>query len=81
MNAPPRTDLVEAIVAYLADRPQAADSVAGVTRWWLGLDTTPGNLADVEAALQRLVQRGRLRIVESGGQGPIYGVDSPTPRH
>jgi hypothetical protein len=80
LNTAPRTDLVEAIAAYLATRPHAADSAAGVARWWLGLDATPASVAEVEAALQVLVRRGRLRVVESDSQGAIYGLDAPTPR-
>lgn len=80
VNPPARADLVDAIVAYLATRPHAADSAAGVTRWWLGLDPTPANVAAVEAALRLLASRGRLRVVESEGSDAIYGPGAPAAR-
>lgn len=47
---------VDAIVAYLARWPQAADTEHGVVQWWLpemGVDVP---LASVRTALDRLVQ-------------------------
>lgn len=52
-------DLVHAILDRLASHPHAADSAAGVARWWLG----PHGAAvpDVELALTQLVDRQQLR--------------------
>lgn len=77
VNALPDPTLVDAIVAYLAARPHAADSATGVARWWLGLDPSAATVAEVEAALQVLVRRGRLRRVVLDGTTAIYSLDDP----
>ena len=54
-------ELVAALVlAYVAGHPHAADSLDGVTRWWLGDDGRFGADA-VERGLERLVEAGHLR--------------------
>jgi hypothetical protein len=56
-EAEPRTQrAVDAIVAYLRLRPLSADTEHGIAQWWLpefGMDLP---LADVRAALDRLVR-------------------------
>ncbi len=52
--------LVRLLLDYLARHPQAADSLAGVARWWVGEDS-PYGLEQVRAALARLVDHGLLR--------------------
>ena len=48
----------EAIEAYLARWPQAADTEQGIARWWLPRMGVDLPLADVRAALERLVRLG-----------------------
>lgn len=69
---PDTHQLTEAIEAYLANHPLAADSADGVARWWLtphGMQASP---ADVEAALATLVRRGRLRCVTLADGNRLY---------
>jgi hypothetical protein len=47
--------VARAIVRYLSAHPDAADTVRGVARWWLG--EGPG-LGSVERAMVMLVARG-----------------------
>jgi hypothetical protein len=54
------SELEEALARYCAAHPNAADSVDGVRRWWLADPAIP--LADVEAALEALVERGMLDV-------------------
>ncbi len=61
MQTPDPVDaIVQAVLAYLARHPQAADSVDGVARWWVGDDGRLG-LPLVQQALDRLVTAGELR--------------------
>jgi len=64
---------LDAIVAYLATNPMAADSVDGIARWWLGQDAG-GQTArgDVERAVATLVARGVLREVRLPDGSLIY---------
>jgi phage host-nuclease inhibitor protein Gam len=52
------SQLEEALERYCAAHPNAADTVDGVRRWWLGDPAIA--LDDVEAALEALVKRGLL---------------------
>jgi len=61
MPAPDPAEPVEAVLlAYLASHPQAADSLAGVARWWVGDDASI-SVEQVRIALDRLVDSGALR--------------------
>lgn len=64
--------LSEAIEAYLATHPLAADSVDGVARWWLTANGPQASAAEVEAALAALVRRGRLRCVTLADGNRLY---------
>lgn len=56
----PADPVVLAVLAYLARYPQAADSLAGVARWWVG-DDPPVSVDRVREALDQLVAIGALR--------------------
>jgi hypothetical protein len=63
---------MEAIVAYLARRPMAADTEEGIAQWWLpgmGVDVPQ---ADVHEALTRLLRSGALTTTVLPGGGVIY---------
>ncbi len=57
--------VMEAIVAYLAAHPAAADTATGIREVWLAGTATAG---EVEAALEQLVARGTLvaRLLPDG---------------
>ena len=72
-----------AVLAYLARHPNAADSVSGVARWWVG-DDGRFSLAQVQRALDRLVDGGRLRRQPLADGSWLYAAAlrspaSPTP--
>lgn len=46
------TDVVDAILRYLADHPDAADTSEGIAKWWLPTDRT----IDTEAVLSALAR-------------------------
>jgi Fe2+ or Zn2+ uptake regulation protein len=56
----PPDAVVLALLAYLARHPQAADTLAGVARWWVG-DDCRYSLEQVRRALDQLVEGGELR--------------------
>ena len=47
------------LLKYIAAHPEAADGIEGIRRWWLPSDVV-SHLADVEVALEQLVQEGKL---------------------
>jgi hypothetical protein len=60
-NQPDATDpVVSELLAYLQQHPQAADSLAGVARWWVG-DDSRFPVESVQRALDSLVDDGALR--------------------
>lgn len=75
MNPSHQNALVDAILAYLSNHPQAADSADGVTRWWLARDGSAPSPSDVEEALATMVERGLLRRVELPDGTVLYSCD------
>lgn len=71
--------IVQAVLAYLAGHPQAADSVAGVARWWVGDDGRLG-LPLVQQALDRLVIAGELRRQRLADGSVLYARAAVPPR-
>lgn len=62
-------EIAERIERYLTDHPHAADSVAGITHWWLTRQRFEEGVKLVEQALEILVQRGTVgRRVQRDGQ-------------
>jgi Fe2+ or Zn2+ uptake regulation protein len=80
MNASSQRALIDDILDYLVNHPQAADSVDGVTRWWLAQNGTAPPQAEVERALATLVERGLLRRVELPDGTVLYCCE-PSARH
>lgn len=64
--------LIEAILGYLSSHPQAADSVDGVTNWWLANHGPSPARAEVEQALTTMVARGLIRRVELPDDTVLY---------
>ena len=46
------------ILAYLAENPEAQDTLEGIVGWWLSEQATRSNKGLVERALTELVNRG-----------------------
>jgi hypothetical protein len=55
-----RGPIAARILAYLADRPDAADSARGIAEWWLGGEAAL-DVAAVESALEALAREGLVR--------------------
>jgi hypothetical protein len=57
---PAVADIEEAIRRYLAAHPQAVDTERGIREWWLRDARPRYRVADVHAAIERLVAAGEL---------------------
>ena len=69
--------LVEELSQYVLANPRASDSLSGIQRWWLGTNGASEWPDRVEAALERLVERGEVECVEVQGGEPIYRAVQP----
>jgi hypothetical protein len=79
MREPDPTDpVVMALLSYLGRHPQAADSLSGVARWWVG-DDSPFDLEQVRRALERLVACGALRRERLADGTDWYASAGPAP--
>ena len=60
MNEAGRSRIAQAILDYLRKHPQAQDTLAGITEWWLPEQAIKSNTATVKEALDQLVLEGLL---------------------
>lgn len=60
------------IAKYLASRPQAADSLSGISRWWLTGAVRKASLECVQQALDKLVAQGIVHTEVHAGGEVIY---------
>jgi len=72
MNASLEQAVKEAIEEHLANYPQAADSAAGVARWWLTSRGLVATAAEVEHVLAEMVRRHSLRCVRLADGTVLY---------
>ena len=64
--------MTEEILDYLRTHPSAADTVEGITRWWLGLPPCEPDKQAVEEALEDLVKMRIVRKTWKGDGQAIY---------
>lgn len=72
------TDIATVIRRYLANHPNASDSLEGVQHWWLGEGAVEAPGPSVQQALDRLVKKGTVlrkllpdgTVVYAGGRAP-----------
>jgi Fe2+ or Zn2+ uptake regulation protein len=58
--------MADTIERYAREHPQAGDTASGISQWWV--EDHGGSPADVQQALDYLVENGRLsRIVLADG--------------
>jgi DNA-binding PadR family transcriptional regulator len=58
-----------AILAYLAENPDAEDTLKGISEWWLSEQTGRPNMASVKKALDKLITGGWVVASEREGEG------------
>lgn len=59
------------ILEYLARHPQAQDTVEGIAEWWILEQRAHTSVAQVKAALERLVARG-LVAAQTSREGRVF---------
>ena len=73
----PMEAVAAAIMDYLCAHPLAADSADGVRHWWLGAQVGL-SVAEVESALNLLVERKQLRSLRLMDGTQLYALLVPT---
>lgn len=64
--------LAQDIESYLADRPNASDTIEGIGRWWLGSRWADASMALMTAALDVLVRRRVMRARTQADGSTVY---------
>ena len=70
-------ELVSRLQAYLDAHPKAADTLEGISRWWLGASATRISPDDVLQALQELQRRGVIEVHTVPGGAKVYAQIRP----
>ena len=73
----PMEAVAAAIMDYLCAHPLAADSANGVRHWWIGARVGL-SVAEVESALNLLVERKLLRSLRLMDGTQLYALHMPT---
>jgi len=65
------------IERYLESHPQAADSLEGITTWWVSKQRIRHELEVVRAALEQLTHSGIVMSGSvTGGNDPVYRLNN-----
>lgn len=77
------TEIETAVIGYLREHPDAADTLDGIVDWWLPRQRYDMARSRIEHALCDLVGRGLLRRRRLPGGVELYSLKDPplTPRH
>jgi hypothetical protein len=60
--------IAEAVLAYLAEHPNAMDTAAGIAEWWVMRQRVRVDVQAVSRVLRTLVTRGALETIGDGEQ-------------
>ncbi|WP_428243230.1 hypothetical protein [Gynuella sp.] len=60
LDAQPYQSAADAILRYLAQRPEAAETVEGVAKWWLARQRYDDSVRLVQQALDYLEKQGEV---------------------
>ena len=69
--------IAEAIEGYLAQHPDAGDSLEGIAGWWLSADLQGASPLCVQRALDSLVDAGVVKATELEAGVVIYSRSGP----
>ena len=73
------SEIQVAVLDYLHAHPHAADTLEGITRWWLPQQRYVNALSRIETVLQRLVVQGDLQLRRLPDGTALYSLDTPRP--
>ena len=66
-------EVAEEILGYLKSHPHAADTLHGITDWWVMRQRLNVSMDVVRAALDRLEQQGSVTKSKVAGGDIVYG--------
>jgi len=74
------SDLREAVRRYLRERPDAADTVAGIAQWWLPAEMRGAPTPQLRQALADLIAAGEVRctVLPDGSELYARGTEGPS---
>ncbi len=76
---PSRDEMDRAVLAYLEAHPSAADTLEGITTWWLEQRRIRYGIEMVSGALERLIESGRVEQFERRDDAPLFRLRTPQP--
>ena len=68
-------EVVETVLGYLVDKPDAEDTIDGIVEWWLMRQRIKYETGRVRAAMAELVSRGFVLERESAGSQMRYRIN------
>ncbi len=60
-----REAIEKMILTYLEQNPDAADTIEGITKFWMQRENADITIAKVSRTLARLVRKGRIKAFQS----------------
>ncbi len=60
---------------YLREKPDAGDTLEGISQFWLEFERIEQTVDEVSNALERLVRQGTVIKLESMSGLPVYKLD------
>lgn len=69
------SEITSEIMTYLANHPNAADTLDGVAKWWLLDRADKLQLGQVKQALDELVAKGLVAAQKGGDSKIVYRVN------
>ena len=67
-----RNEISKQILNYLKKNPAAADTLEGITDWWLKLERVDQAVDKVAEALEVLIKAGSIKAVKSENGKILY---------
>jgi hypothetical protein len=64
--------MIEQILLYLSEHPDAADAAEGIHKFWLVGSSPPATSEEVQSTLNSLVERGWLIVSDSPATSKLY---------
>jgi hypothetical protein len=64
----PAAEMEDAVKQYLAEHPEAMDTIEGIAEWWLMRQQIRIEMEALISALNRLTDDGVLERIDSGGE-------------
>ena len=65
---PEEDELARCVLNYLAEHPQATDTIDGIAEWWVMREQVRKDVELLQRVLRRLTQQGFLEEIHGGAQ-------------